>query len=417
MKITAIDAMCGQGKTYHAIKMMCENCDKKWIFVTPYLEEIQRVINVSRDTYNIEFTEPEDGYSKMSSFKKLLSTGKNIATTHMLFGSVDEECYDLIKSNGYSMVLDEVMQTVQVLKYHPQDIEIFEKSGYIQTNDNMQYLSRGSKYDGDIDSLKGIIKLAKNRRIFKYSDKVYLWLFPAELIDCVDELYILSYLFECQIMAVYLKVYGFEYELKTCTREEGFIDYIPANVSAYSSLIEVFHKPRYDRDDQNETDYSASWWKQALKNKSIEEERKILYSFFFNYCDRNADLNGWTVFKGDEVDKDADGIPIGELQKKMSGKGYTKGFISSSARATNDYAHKANMAYMINKYQNPIIENFFKAMGFTIDQKQRDEFALSEMVQWIFRSRIRNKEKIKLLIRSKRMRRLFEMWMIYGRVI
>ena len=47
-------------------------------------------------------------------------------------------------------------------------------------------------------------------------------------------------------------------------------------------------------------------------------------------------------------------------------------------------------------------------VGYPIDD---DRFALAEMLQWIWRSRIRKGEEIKLAIISKRMRELFLKWL------
>lgn len=414
MEIIAVDAMCGCGKTHNAIKKMCENKESKWIFVTPYLNEIQRVKTESKEKYNIEFVEPNGKYSKSEDFKSLLKEGKNIVTSHALFRDIDSDHYQLIKSGEYKMILDEVMQVIETTSYNAKDMEHMEKLGLLIDNNDGEYISSGKGYKGTIDGIKTIVKIAKKQRFFKYADGIYLWLFPAELIDCVQELTILTYMFEAQIMASYLKVYGFEYKLMTCTREEGFIPYKHVDTTEYANLIEIFSNKRFDRDDQNEFDYSASWWKNS-KDNVIEEEKKLLYSFFFNHTDRDSELNMWTIFKGEEIrEKD---VITGKLQKKLSGKGYTTGFVSSSARATNEYSHKKFLAYMINKCQNPVIEGFLRSKGFTITKKQQNEFALSEMIQWIFRSRIRNKENIKIFVRSKRMRTLLQSWMIYGRVI
>ena len=74
-------------------------------------------------------------------------------------------------------------------------------------------------------------------------------------------------------------------------------------------------------------------------------------------------------------------------------------------RATNDYINTYVVAYMINVFLNPIILQFFKARDVTINQ---DKYALSEMIQFIYRSAIRNDVDIYVYIPSKRMRNLLE---------
>ena len=89
----------------------------------------------------------------------------------------------------------------------------------------------------------------------------------------------------------------------------------------------------------------------------------------------------------------------------MSGKGYSKGYIAVNTRASNDYADRDVVAYGFNRFVNTNIIQFFRQKGIEPDD---DLFALSEMIQCIWRSAIRNDEPITLYIPSKRMRELLE---------
>ena len=59
--------------------------------------------------------------------------------------------------------------------------------------------------------------------------------------------------------------------------------------------------------------------------------------------------------------------------------------------------------YTVNIFLNPILVQFFKYKDVTIDQ---DKYALSEMIQFIYRSSIRNNKDIWVYIPSRRMRNL-----------
>ena len=101
----------------------------------------------------------------------------------------------------------------------------------------------------------------------------------------------------------------------------------------------------------------------------------------------------WTCFKN--------------AQDRLKGKGYTKGFVQCSARATNDYRHKKNLAYMINRFAHPGIIKYFESQDVKLDQNL---YAVSELIQWIWRSRVRDGKSINLYMPSKRMRSLFSGW-------
>ena len=57
---------------------------------------------------------------------------------------------------------------------------------------------------------------------------------------------------------------------------------------------------------------------------------------------------------------------------------------------------------------HPAITQFFAQKGIKVDE---DLYALSEMIQWIWRSQIRNGEKINIYIPSTRMRLLLKSWL------
>ena len=99
----------------------------------------------------------------------------------------------------------------------------------------------------------------------------------------------------------------------------------------------------------------------------------------------------WTTFKNHRT--------------SLKGKGYTKNFLSLNARATNEYKDTYVLGYCCNRFMKPTIDLFFKKRDINISH---DGYALSEMIQWIWRSRIREGQSIELFIPSKRMRELLK---------
>ena len=95
------------------------------------------------------------------------------------------------------------------------------------------------------------------------------------------------------------------------------------------------------------------------------------------------------------------------MRSKLSGIGYTKGFIPVNARATNDYSDKESMFYLANRFMKPEYEKFFKTKSINLDDEQ---WALSELIQWVWRGRIRNDKSMNLFVPSKRMRDLLIDW-------
>lgn len=119
-----------------------------------------------------------------------------------------------------------------------------------------------------------------------------------------------------------------------------------------------------------------------------------MYNYFQNILSAKSKTIMWTTFKKGET--------------KLQGKGYTKCFVSCNCRSTNEYADRYNLAYAVNIYVHPAIIQFFGKKHIQVNQ---DSYALSEMIQWIWRSRIRNNEDINIYIPSKRMRELLQNWL------
>lgn len=95
-------------------------------------------------------------------------------------------------------------------------------------------------------------------------------------------------------------------------------------------------------------------------------------------------------------------------QKDLQASPYTKGFLACNARATNLYKDKTAVAYVINRFISPVITAFFKVHNIDITKEEQEKYALSELLQFVWRSGIREHKAISLYIPSLRMRSALE---------
>jgi hypothetical protein len=102
------------------------------------------------------------------------------------------------------------------------------------------------------------------------------------------------------------------------------------------------------------------------------------------------------------------------FSRNSSTPGKAFGFIPTNARATNDYRRVAAVAYLCNTFYHPIIKAYFESMGVPVYE---DLYALSQMVQWIWRSRVREQAPINVFIPSERMRGLLKRWLNAGSTV
>jgi len=152
------------------------------------------------------------------------------------------------------------------------------------------------------------------------------------------------------------------------------------------ALIEIYEGPM-NAIGERPSALSKSWWGNAGRTGHFYAIKSDLRRYFRYECAADSASVMWSSFKSE--------------QKKLSVKGYARGFCPCNARATNEYRGRKYLAYLLNVYEQPYTIKWFKQKGTQIDQ---DAFALSQLLQWIWRSAIRDGEAIKLYLPSKRMR-------------
>jgi len=376
--IKVVDSIMGSGKTSTAIEMMNNTEDRNYIFITPYLSEVERV---KKSVTNRKFYEPKiyskDGetYTKFDSLHQLLSNNKNIVSTHALFKRANEETKELIHAGNYTLILDEVMDVVEQLEIKKNDLELLFKNELIYVEDGFIRWNEDKKdYDTRYNDIRD---MALNNTLIFFRNTVLIWTFPVEVFKSFKEVYILTYLFDAQIQKYYYDLYNLKYDKYIATNENGKYIFKKDTENTDKNIKKDFkqkiHIYEGNLNDIGDPDYSLSKsWYEKKSSYSLKKVKNNLNNYFKNKVKTNSQEAMWTTFK--------------EFQNKLKGQGYTKGFVPCTARATNDYRHKKNLAYMINRYVNPIIYGFFKEKGISINQEQ---YALAELVQWIWRSAIR----------------------------
>jgi len=139
---------------------------------------------------------------------------------------------------------------------------------------------------------------------------------------------------------------------------------------------------------------SSNWYKNKSKKGLLAKiVVKNAYNYFRHKCQCHTKDALWTIFCS--------------VKKKYSIPNYSTAFLACNTRATNDYQSTHNMAYLINVYKNPFIVKWFVDRGIIINQ---EDYALAQLVQWIWRSAIRNWEPVNLYLPSRRMRDLLLKW-------
>lgn len=412
--IKVCDMMMGCGKTSAAISWMNDNPNEKFLFITPYTKETERI---KQNCPALNFRLPENtikefGFNKREHLKELLSKGANIAMTHVLMSLADEETLELISHQGYTAIIDEAITVMSKIKENQTDIRVAMKSEYFRCEDGEDGEARpievtDDTYDGIW--MKDIHLYAKSHRLVALKDqdgddRLYCWMFNGDILSAPKNVIILTYLFKASSMYYMLQMAGLPYQtigvVQTETGKYMFSDTeatAPAYCLGLKDKITVVDNPRMNAIGNRYHALSMNWQKRAAvdpSNGNAERLRKNLSNFFNNVC-RGASYKErlWTC---------AD-----PLKNTLAGKGYSKNFLVFNQRATNDYHNAKILAYCMNVFIPTWEQKYYEQRGVVTSP---DDYALSTMIQWIWRSNIRDGGSVIVYVPSRRMRELLLKW-------
>lgn len=398
--IRVCDAIMGTGKSSAAISYMNEHSDEKFIYITPYLSEAKRIKDGCPD---LKFVEPsnklsEHNFKKMNHTAALIKEGKNITTTHQAFRKYPEDMLVDIREKEYTLIIDENLEMLNKYDIHSNDMQILVDAGYVK-EENGEYSITDKEYNGEM--FKTLFEFLSVRNFIRIdsSDKesLFYWTLPPELITSFKEVFVLTYLFDGQSIKYFFQINNLEYEYVGIERTAGGYKFGPAPgyTPEYVSHIEdVLHI--YDGENLNSIGdgyfaLSKNW---LNKREEVEMLRRRVDNYFRNiHKDKAANDKMWGTFK--------------DAYNTLCGKGYTKSFVTFNARSTNEYKDRVCLAYLTNIFMNVGEKMFYQSHGIEVDE---DLYALSIMIQWIWRSAIRDGQEVFLYIPSRRMRNLLINW-------
>lgn len=423
MEINVVDAVMGSGKTEWAFKHMYETTDQKFIFVTPYLEQIRRLL-LSDETLEMEDDEKDNlifryhqdiedkfyskfylernfrtpinfGEGKLDSLHTLLLNGNNIATTHTLFKMFTPVTVDLIKTFGYTLVVDEDLSTIDMYEIYDKDYKMLIHDNIMHEDDDYNIKWIDDQYNGRFNDLKtfcgnGIITKIKTTENLI----LLIWRFNNSYFECFDRVWVLTYLFESNMLYYYFLINQYEYNRYTIDNYEIHVVDKTNKIkqgNVFNKLIDIYDGKLNIVGDKHNA-LSLNWFK---KNSDLRKMVKNnVYNYYANLTEAKQEIFGWATFKSQ--------------CQHIERKGYKNSFIVLNSKATNQYRSVSILAYCCNRYISPTYKTYFRLFDIEMNE---EAFALAEMVQWIWRSQIRDGKPIQIYIPSSRMRNLLIDWL------
>lgn len=402
--IMVCDCIMGTGKSSAAINYMNAHSDQKFIYITPYLDETERIQNACPQLHFVKPFIGEDEnevfHTKIQHTNQLVEAGANITTTHQAFKRYDQTTLDNIHEKGYTLIIDESVSVLDEFTFNPDDLNVIERAGYVQ-QENDVYRLTDSSYDGD--ALKDMFKLLTTRELVRIrssaKESLLYWTLPLSLFQAFKDVYVLTYLFEGQGLYHFFKLYGMQYKnIGVRLDEDGqfqFSDtefYVPEYVSHLGEMVEIVDDAKLNRIGDDWFAISKNWF--ATHEGDVEQLQKNIYNCVNNrWRGTPPAAKLWTSYKA--------------VEGCLRGKGYARMHTPFNLRATNKYKDCHYLAYCLNLFMPYGERMFYNKNRISINEEL---YALSSMVQWIWRSAIRDGSKIYIYIPSKRMRNLLKLW-------
>lgn len=438
--IVVWDAMMGQGKTSKVIDLMLKEtkynsllsgCNNKFLYVSPYLAEAHRIAatTCAEDDVNqlpllnengsyiydatlpqsvLKFKHPSNrnsGGSKLQGLCNLLGAKENIVSTHNLISVIKPEQLEGLQD--YTLVIDEALDVFseetdisQKTFKHFLDINILslDEDGHtVRFNRENYGVSVDGKDTTEGGDYEGFAIACDRGLVYKVGSKV-VRKFDVTVLSKFKKVIIMTYMFKGSMFDLLLQKEGLSYD----------IEYFGATPQSIKHLINI----NMNEKDNAIGDYGVvngvkDFRKHTLTStdykKNADAHNKTMFNRLNNMWQQREKVapeqRMWTCYSPNKA-----GISKGTAQRAK----FSQQWLAFNIKATNDYAHKTHLAFLVNVFIDGNYINACSKEGLTMSQ---DHYALSTLVQWVFRSAIRKGQAINLYVPSERMRTLLLAWL------
>lgn len=405
-EIIIIDSIMGSGKTTWAINYVKEHIDENFIYITPYIDETKRIKEATAPERNFVLPRRIGATNgKLNNLNIHVKNGDDIASTHELFKRFDENTKNALmftEANGYTLIIDETLDVVVPHKITQSDITLLLKSGAILVDEDgfCHWNKEFTDYDGKFEETK---QAALSNNLVCVKEKFFLWRLDPEIFKNVyfEKIYVMTYIFEGSIMKTYFEYYDISYK-KVSVKDGVLVPYYKTDIAKeIAGLINLYEGPLNESFEQKGSSLSATWYKNKDNEKYIKQLKRNVDNYFRNILKAKASDLIWSTFLAQDSSDEETKTVFGKTR-------YDKQFVSCNVKGTNQYMTRSVLAYTVNVFLNPGIQHLFTQKKIHVNSNL---YALQNMLQWIWRSRIRNNQPISIYIPSIRMRELLVKWM------
>jgi hypothetical protein len=367
------------------------------------------------------------------SILELIRNGENIVTTQSLLSFFNEETIKAFRKSPYPYtayfdeippLFREVVGSKQkkdsfgaIARFGISDVLLMQKDGIVTRKGERLVYNRNSEYDRQSSAHKvfdAIKNLSRSCDLYPYGDKQgkftsIIAFMKRELFTCFDQCWFFSYLTKDSMLARYCAMNDIAMEYYHV--EKGFIKHNPgggyqANYPRGIERLVILDDERFNPDES----LSKEWFKAARNGKNEKGLKKLQSCFrsaytFMKQKGVRSNTFLFTTFTAYQDLLEGDGRHYPTLKR----------FLPCNAKATNDYSDCTGVAYLCNRFFDVNCANFLaqkaKETNYPDLKFDNDNYALSELLQFIWRSNVRMADSDKpvyVWVPNKRMRKLLQ---------
>ena len=155
----------------------------------------------------------------------------------------------------------------------------------------------------------------------------------------------------------------------------------------YKSLIHIIDHQKLNEIGKDKYAITQKWFNDHRYDGLVDKLRRNTTNFFRNLIPSSTTDNLWTTYE--------------EFREEIKGKGFAKAFTYLSEENNGEYSDRIYLAYLANNFYPATHGNF---------EISEDQYALTELLQFIFKSALSKGSEIWIYIPSIRMRNLLKQW-------
>jgi hypothetical protein len=449
-KIAVLDSMPGSGKTTAITDYLRKTELNHVIFVSPFKSEVEQELP-KRKLKGLHYVHPRSGKGgKVTQLKELMAEGDKssgnqlhrITCTHSAFTRLTSESFDQL--GHYTLVIDETLDVIRQLD----DVGLYteymllgrggfsEDSKHYQLNDQdwfdelhkvdkqfFETVSTTSKSKSPKkDFMFKLCQIAAHNQLYRYSKGKWFCMLPIELLTKAKRVIIMTHGFENSFMHCWLKIHNVEHHYID-NEKLGLVPEVTLKQELKSNLklIELTKKLNDLAETRNYESFTKSHWDLLVDSKEIEDLKASLNHIVKEKLCADTSNIFWTCPKGHRTeverlvpklrgkvtlqkpleiaDVNEDFIEDDDIAESDEEKGKThSSWLPCNIKARNDFGHITNCLYAFSLNPPPLVLNLLVKTSGISAKKINATFKLNNLLQFIYRGSIREKQPMNLCI-------------------